>query len=54
MLYPKLIICDLRLPDIDGLELIETFNVARLDIPIIAFSGYGKVKDVTETIRRGA
>ena len=26
MLNPELIICDLRLPDIDGLELIEIFN----------------------------
>ena len=54
MLNPELIICDLRLPDIDGLELIDIFNDASPDVPIIAFSGFGKIKDVTEAIRRGA
>ncbi|MFT5452905.1 MAG: sigma-B regulation protein RsbU (phosphoserine phosphatase) [Enterobacterales bacterium] len=54
MLSPELIICDLRLPDIDGLELIAMFNDASPEVPIIAFSGMGTIKDVTEAIRRGA
>ena len=54
ILNPELIICDLRLPDIDGLELIEIFKDSCPDVPIIAFSGFGKIKDVTEAIRRGA
>jgi len=53
-LKPELVLCDLRMPDIDGLELIELFARQKPEIPIIAISGARQIKDVVEAIRLGA
>ena len=51
---PDLILCDLRMPEMDGLEVLE--NVARIDrsIPIIIVSGAGNIADTVEALRLGA
>src|SRR3984893_14197932 len=49
-----IIITDLRLPGIDGSELVEAAVARYPDIIAIVVTGFGTVKDAVEAIKRGA
>ncbi|MDX2481405.1 MAG: EAL domain-containing protein [Desulfuromusa sp.] len=51
---PDLVLCDLRMPEVDGLEVIEKIKQASPDTPIIVVSGTGIIGDAIEAIRCGA
>ncbi len=53
-LHPDVVITDLRMPNVDGMEVVDT--VKRLDdnLPIIVLSGTGVLSDAIEALRRGA
>lgn len=51
---PDLVICDLRMPQVDGLELIRRINKLTSDIPVIVVSGAGVMSDAVEALRLGA
>jgi serine phosphatase RsbU (regulator of sigma subunit) len=51
---PDVIICDLRMPQIDGLELIRRINVINSEVPVIVVSGAGVMSDAVEALRLGA
>ncbi|MDH0338940.1 two-component system response regulator RssB [Metapseudomonas otitidis] len=52
--HPDLIICDLRMPQVDGLELIRRINQLETDTPVIVVSGAGVMSDAVEALRLGA
>ncbi|SNS81666.1 two-component system response regulator RssB [Pseudomonas segetis] len=52
--HPDLVICDLRMPQVDGLELIRRINALGSETPIIVVSGAGVMTDVVEALRLGA
>jgi PAS domain S-box-containing protein len=51
---PDLILCDLRMPEMDGLEVLKTVIQKRPEIPILVISGAGVMNDAIEALRLGA
>ncbi|OEC32773.1 Serine phosphatase RsbU, regulator of sigma subunit [Pseudomonas cuatrocienegasensis] len=51
---PDLVVCDLRMPQVDGLELIRRINALGVSVPIIVVSGAGVMTDAVEALRLGA
>ena len=49
-----LILCDLRLPGIDGLDLLKTVRTRRPDSEVIIITAYSSVDTAIEAIRAGA
>lgn len=48
------VLLDLRLPDVDGIDLIEVMQEAHPEVPIIAFSAHASAETAAEAVRRGA
>lgn len=51
---PDLVICDLRMPQMDGLELIQRVSALDAEVPIIVLSGAGVMNDAVGALRLGA
>ncbi|BAP44483.1 SpoIIE family protein phosphatase [Pseudomonas sp. 21LCFQ02] len=51
---PDLIICDLRMPQMGGLELIRKVTASSPQMPVIVVSGAGVMSDAVEALRLGA
>jgi len=49
-----LVITDLRMPGIDGLELLERIRKVRGDLPVIVLTAHGTIDKAVEAIQRGA
>jgi two-component system response regulator HydG len=49
-----LLVTDLRMPEVDGLALLEASRKAAPDRPVIVMTAYGAVDTAVESIRRGA
>ncbi|MBG3877130.1 response regulator [Desulfovibrio oxamicus] len=51
---PDAVLVDLRMPGIDGLDVLRELAVERPDMPTIVVSGTGVMQDAIEAVRRGA
>ena len=51
---PDLVLCDLRMPEMDGLEVLASVRRKNSEIPIIIVSGAGNIADTVEALRLGA
>jgi len=51
---PDLILVDLRMPRMDGLQVLARVREIGPEIPIMVVSGAGDIRDVVEALRRGA
>jgi serine phosphatase RsbU (regulator of sigma subunit) len=51
---PDLVLCDLRLPGLDGLEVLEMLNAEQPDLPVVVVSGTGVLSDAVDALRKGA
>ena len=51
---PDIILVDLRMPEVDGLEVLATVVREAPELPIIVVSGTGMIQDAIEALRLGA
>lgn len=51
---PLVVISDIRLPGISGLQLLNTLKQRDADLPIILITGHGDISMAVEAIRNGA
>ena len=51
---PTVVLCDLHMPGISGLEVIDVVKNEKPEMPIIVVSGNGIIKDAIEAVSRGA
>ncbi|ANY88010.1 MULTISPECIES: sigma-54-dependent transcriptional regulator [Pseudomonas] len=52
--FPGVVISDVRMPGMDGLQLLERLQVLDPDLPVILLTGHGDVPMAVEAMRNGA
>ena len=51
---PDLILCDFRLEDMDGSEVLQKIKLLYADVPVIIITGYSNIKTAVEVVKLGA
>lgn len=49
-----LILCDIKMPKLDGIEFLQKAVEVNPDIPIIMISGHGNIETAVEAVKKGA
>lgn len=48
------ILCDIKMPQMDGIEVLEQIHQMAPDTPVIMISGHGNIDTAVESIKKGA
>lgn len=51
---PDLVLCDIKMPGMDGIEVLEKIRESAPDCPVIMISGHGDLETAVESMRKGA
>jgi two-component system nitrogen regulation response regulator NtrX len=49
-----IILCDIKMPKMDGIELLEKVLASGSDTPVIMVSGHGNIETAVEAVKKGA
>jgi two-component system, NtrC family, nitrogen regulation response regulator NtrX len=49
-----MVLCDIKMPQMDGIEVLEKAMEANIDIPFVMISGHGTIETAVEAIKKGA
>ena len=49
-----IIFCDIKMPEMDGMEVLEGLQKAKVDTPVIMISGHGNIETAVQAIKKGA
>jgi two-component system, NtrC family, nitrogen regulation response regulator NtrX len=49
-----IILCDIKMPKMDGLEVLEKIQELSADTPVVMISGHGNIETAVEAIKKGA
>ncbi|MFY8005138.1 MAG: sigma-54-dependent transcriptional regulator [Chitinophagaceae bacterium] len=48
------VICDIKMPKVDGLEFLTKAQTINADVPIIMISGHGNIETAVDAVKKGA
>jgi two-component system nitrogen regulation response regulator NtrX len=49
-----IILCDIKMPKMDGMEALEKLMDAAVDAPVVMISGHGNIETAVEAVKKGA
>jgi two-component system, NtrC family, nitrogen regulation response regulator NtrX len=49
-----IVLCDIKMPKLDGIEFLEKAKQINADTPIIIISGHGNIETAVEAVKKGA
>lgn len=49
-----LVLCDIKMPKLDGIEFLEKSREINPDVPVIMISGHGNIDTAVEAVKKGA
>jgi two-component system, NtrC family, nitrogen regulation response regulator NtrX len=49
-----IVLCDIKMPKLDGIEFLEKAKVSNPDVPIIMISGHGNIETAVDAVKKGA
>ncbi len=52
--WPGVLICDIRLPGMDGLEFLQAVRDIDADLPVILITGHGDISMAVDAMQKGA
>src|SRR5678815_3737980 len=49
-----LVLCDIKMPKLDGIEFLEKAKEVNVDVPVIIISGHGNIETAVDAVKKGA
>lgn len=48
------VLCDIKMPKMDGIDVLEKITESNADIPVVMISGHGTIETAVEAVKKGA
>ena len=48
------VLCDIKMPKLDGIEFLQKVMEAGTDTPVIMISGHGNIETAVDAVKKGA